>query len=36
LAFEHPSSGEQIDLTVPPPKDFQMLADTLRRDAASE
>ena len=31
LAFEHPSSGEQIDLEVPPPKDFQVLVDTLRR-----
>jgi len=31
LAFEHPSSGEQFDLTVAPPKDFQMLVNTLQR-----
>jgi 23S rRNA pseudouridine1911/1915/1917 synthase len=31
LAFEHPSSGEQIDLEVSPPKDFQVLVDTLQR-----
>jgi 23S rRNA pseudouridine1911/1915/1917 synthase len=36
LAFEHPGSGEQIDLNVPPPKDFQILVDTLRRDAVGE
>ncbi len=36
LAFEHPGSGEQIDLTVPPPKDFQMLVNTLQRDVANE
>jgi 23S rRNA pseudouridine1911/1915/1917 synthase len=36
LAFEHPSSGEQIDLEVAPPKDFQMLVETLRRDALDE
>jgi 23S rRNA pseudouridine1911/1915/1917 synthase len=36
LAFEHPSSGERIDLDVPPPKDFQVLVDTLRRDAVNE
>jgi len=31
LAFEHPSSGEQIDLEISPPKDFQMLVETLHR-----
>lgn len=36
LAFEHPGSGEIVDLEVAPPKDFQMLIDTLRRDAAHE
>ena len=36
LAFLHPVSGEQIDLTVDPPKDFQMLIETLRRDALNE
>jgi 23S rRNA pseudouridine1911/1915/1917 synthase len=33
LGFEHPSSGEQIDLKVAPPKDFQMLVEVMRRDA---
>jgi 23S rRNA pseudouridine1911/1915/1917 synthase len=36
LAFEHPSSGEQIDLEISPPKDFQMLVETLQRDVANE
>jgi len=36
LAFEHPSSGEQIDLEVSPPKDFQMLVQTLQRDVAND
>jgi len=36
LAFEHPSSGEYIDLDVPPPKDFRVLVDILRRDAVNE
>ena len=36
LAFLHPVSGEQIDPTVDPPKDFQMLIETLRRDALNE
>jgi len=31
LAFEHPSSSEQIDLEISPPKDFQMLVETLQR-----
>jgi 23S rRNA pseudouridine1911/1915/1917 synthase len=31
LAFEHPSSGEQIDLEISPPKDFQMLVASLQR-----
>ncbi len=33
LAFEHPSTGEMIDIEVDPPPDFQTLVDTLRRDA---
>ena len=36
LAFEHPSSGEQIDFEVSPPKDFEMLVDILQRDVANE
>ena len=36
LAFEHPSSGEQIDLEISPPKDFEMLVDILQRDVANE
>jgi len=36
LAFEHPSSGEQIDLTVSPPKDFQALVEVMRRDAQDD
>ncbi len=36
LAFEHPSSGELIDLNIPPPKDFQMLVDTLRLNTSNE
>jgi 23S rRNA pseudouridine1911/1915/1917 synthase len=36
LAFEHPSTGEMIDLEVDPPKDFQVLVDTLRRDMKDE
>ena len=36
LAFEHPSSGVQIDLEVAPPKDFQALVETMRRDAVDE
>jgi 23S rRNA pseudouridine1911/1915/1917 synthase len=36
LAFEHPSSGEPIDLEISPPKDFQMLVETLQRDVANE
>jgi 23S rRNA pseudouridine1911/1915/1917 synthase len=36
LAFEHPSSGEQISFEVSPPKDFLMLVDTLQRDVANE
>ena len=36
LAFEHPSSGEKIDLEVSPPKDFEMLVDILQRDVANE
>lgn len=36
LAFQHPGSGEAIALEIAPPKDFQLLIDTLRRDAAGE
>jgi 23S rRNA pseudouridine1911/1915/1917 synthase len=36
LAFEHPSSGQQVDLKVAPPKDFQMLVEVMRRDALDE
>ena len=36
LKFEHPESGEMIDLQVEPPKDFQALVETLRRDASDE
>jgi 23S rRNA pseudouridine1911/1915/1917 synthase len=36
LAFEHPSSGAQIDLEVAPPKDFQTLVETMRQDAVDE
>jgi 23S rRNA pseudouridine1911/1915/1917 synthase len=32
LAFEHPSSGETIELEVPPPADFQALLEVLRED----
>jgi 23S rRNA pseudouridine1911/1915/1917 synthase len=36
LAFEHPSSGQLIDLEVLPPKDFQVLVEVMRRDALDE
>ncbi len=36
LAFEHPASGERVDLEVAPPKDFRVLIETMRRDAVSE
>jgi 23S rRNA pseudouridine1911/1915/1917 synthase len=36
LAFEHPVSGEVLDLEAQPPKDFQLLVDTMRRDASNE
>ena len=36
LAFQHPVSGETIDLEVAPPKDFQDLIETLRRDMRNE
>jgi 23S rRNA pseudouridine1911/1915/1917 synthase len=32
LAFEHPVSGEMVDLETAPPKDFQMLIETMRGD----
>ncbi|MDE0789237.1 MAG: 23S rRNA pseudouridine(1911/1915/1917) synthase RluD [Woeseiaceae bacterium] len=35
LAFIHPVTEEMIDLDISPPKDFMMLADTMRRDVAS-
>lgn len=35
LAFLHPMSGEQLELEVEPPNDFQMLVDTLRRDMSN-
>lgn len=36
LAFEHPASGDPIELEVAPPKDFQILIAALRRDVADE
>ena len=36
LAFKHPASGEMMDFEVAPPKDFQMLIETIRRDVASD
>jgi len=36
LAFEHPVSGEIVDLEVAPPKDFQRLIATMRRDSGNE
>ena len=36
LAFEHPSSNELIDLEVVPPKDFQMLVETMRRASQND
>lgn len=35
LAFEHPSSGESVELEVLPPADFQDLLEVMRKDAAS-
>ena len=35
LAFEHPASGEILDLEVPPPLDFASLLETLREDSKS-
>jgi len=32
LAFEHPDSGETVELEVPPPADFQTLLKVLRED----
>jgi 23S rRNA pseudouridine1911/1915/1917 synthase len=32
LVFEHPTSGETIELEVPPPGDFQDLLKVLRED----
>lgn len=36
LAFQHPTSGEMVDLEIEPPKDFQLLIEILRRDARDE
>ena len=36
LAFEHPVTGETIDLKVEPPTDFQVLVENLRRDVTNE
>ena len=36
LSFQHPSSGEVMDLEVPPPADFQALLSVLREDADGE
>jgi len=36
LAFEHPISGEAIDLEVAPPNDFQALIEAMRRDMVDE
>ena len=33
LAFEHPSSGETLELEVPPPADFEALLAVMREDA---
>lgn len=32
LVFDHPTSGETLDFTVPPPQDFQRVLELLRRD----
>jgi 23S rRNA pseudouridine1911/1915/1917 synthase len=36
LAFRHPVSGEMVAYEVAPPKDFQLLIETLRRDMRDE
>ncbi len=36
LAFMHPSTGEAVEFEIAPPKDFQMLVETLRRDVEDE
>jgi len=36
LAFRHPVSGEMVTYEVAPPKDFQLLIETLRRDMRDE
>jgi len=36
LAFEHPVSGNTVDLEVAPPKDFAALIDTMRQDLLDE
>jgi 23S rRNA pseudouridine1911/1915/1917 synthase len=34
LAFDHPSTAQRLELTVPPPGDFERLLDALREDTA--
>jgi 23S rRNA pseudouridine1911/1915/1917 synthase len=34
LAFTHPSTGETLELEVPPPADLESLLDVMRKDAA--
>jgi 23S rRNA pseudouridine1911/1915/1917 synthase len=36
LAFIHPTTEKLVDLEIPPPKDFMMLVDVMRRDAAGD
>ncbi len=36
LAFRHPTSGEMVELEVPPPADFETLLDVMRRDVSSD
>jgi 23S rRNA pseudouridine1911/1915/1917 synthase len=35
LAFEHPRSGQHLEFTASPPRDFQRLLDALHEDAAA-
>ena len=35
LAFEHPATGEMIELEVAPPADFQDLVEVMRQDASA-
>ena len=36
LAFEHPSTGEVVELEAPPPEDFQSVLTVLRDDAKND